>query len=1325
MTTAPTTSRRRRPTLPARMRGAAMLMVMIALAVGAVITLSFLSAQTTSTAIAYNANRQVQARAIAEDGLSLALEHLRGDTDIAWRDNHTHGVWTSKEDLNGGTFRVLFEDEDDADLSDDVSDVFLITVEGSFNGIVHRITNRVQPTGATAPLTVLLVVGSSTMSDQDLAKAALFESWGYTVVTVIDSDSQATFDAAAAGADVAYVSEECSSSDVGTKLNGHPFGIVNEEAQLFDELGMATSRSYYTGDTIRIADNTHPITSGLPIGDVQIASSLTSFVALSPGYEASGAALLATHSTSTGYTVVSALDVGDTMTDGNPAPNRRVCLPAGGDSFDINALNANGHTLLQQAIEWAAAGPTVTSVAPISRWTLNETAGSLATDTVGGHNGTYSSSGTTLAQSGQIDTAVELNGSNGYVEIAHHDDFLVDEGAISLWVYLDDLSGRQELFSKDSSGYDTGGHITIHANGDDVELRFQSTGNSYSLDSGSLLSVSTWHHVAFTFGPAGMRLYVDGSLVDSDSYTGGLGTSSGGVGNYEPIALGANTWSSGNLTVSPLNYYLHGRLDDVRIYDQQLSAAQVSAVFIDSEAATSEEGGATPSLVALYEFIEPNPVAPQLVSHWALNEQGGTLSGPEGGAIAASDIVELKAGSIIDSYDSSVGPYGGSNISSQAVVSTNRTSSNKLTSSGGGEVRGDAYAGPGGSASSVITATVTGDKLNLDSAVDFTAPTWPTGLPSNQGDVDIQSSQTWSTDRRYDKLVIKDESTITISGNVTLYVNDEMTVEEESRVVIPSGSSLTVYIDDKLEVKGESEFNSDSSAAGRLQAFVTGSGSSADIKIDDESIMAGDVYVRDDFELKNESRFFGRVRAGDDIKLDDDSQLHLDLSLAGGGGVTAAADEMGVSTGSVSGGVTGGATGTVDDAFEFDGNDGMVEVPHTASYLIDQGTLAFWFRPGDTSGTQTMVSKDASSYVTGGHFRVYLDGARVECRLQSTSASYYVKSSSSAISAGAWHHVAVGFGPGGLRMYLDGALVDTDSYTGGLGVSSGGVGNEEPWAFGVDTWQSSSGSTNGWQLPYHGRLDDIRLYDQNLNADQAADLYAQTDPRAVVPAVVYDTAGESPAHDLAIADADHVTWISGGGLTIDTGTTISSGGTVTRLHDAITASDAVTVEAIFTPANITQDGPARIVSYSNGTSNRNFHLGQTDAKYNVRLRTEFKSSGTPEAESGDVLVADTREHVIFTYDNTNEELRIYRNGTLEVTETWTGDLDNWNSGYELLLANEASDNRDWLGSLHRVAIYDGTFNGIQADNVFNGDPPGDGTGGEEGLAYEVEWIESP
>ena len=33
-----------------------------------------------------------------------------------------------------------------------------------------------------------------------------------------------------------------------------------------------------------------------------------------------------------------------------------------------------------------------------------------------------------------------------------------------------------------------------------------------------------------------MQLYLDGQLVDSDVYTGGLGTTSGGSGNVEGIA---------------------------------------------------------------------------------------------------------------------------------------------------------------------------------------------------------------------------------------------------------------------------------------------------------------------------------------------------------------------------------------------------------------------------------------------------------------------------------------------------------------------------------------------------------------------------------------------------------------------------------------------------------------------------------------------------------------------------------------------------------------------------------------------------------------------
>lgn len=407
----------------------------------------------------------------------------------------------------------------------------------------------------------------------------------------------------------------------------------------------------------------------------------------------------------------------------------------------------------------------------------------------------------------------------------------------------------------------------------------------------------------------------------------------------------------------------------------------------------------------------------------------------------------------------------------------------------------------------------------------------------------------------------------------------------------------------------------------------------------------------------------------------------------------------------------------------FDGNDSFIEVPHDDAYLLNKGTVSFWFYADDLNGTQGLVAKDANGYVTGGHFRAYTNGRSLVCQLQSTSASYTVQSSGSALNADTWHHVAVGFGAGGLRLYLDGVLVDSDSYTGGLGTSSGGVGNQEPWTFGVDQYQADSLTTDNWNHPYHGRIDDVRIYDQNLDGDQVADLHDGLDPGLATPAIVEDTSGVSPAMDLTITDPDNVTWISGGGLTIDSATSITSGGPVARLQSAIAESDRFTLEARFSPANTTQDGAARIVAYSNGTSNRNFHLGQIDETYDVRLRTESTPSGTPEPTSGNVLVADQIEHVLVTYDG--EEIRVYRNGSLEITEEWTGDLDNWNAAYELLIGNEADGNRPWLGSLYRVAIYDGPINKVQADNIFNGDPPGDGTGGDEGLAYQVEWLESP
>ncbi len=56
-----------------------------------------------------------------------------------------------------------------------------------------------------------------------------------------------------------------------------------------------------------------------------------------------------------------------------------------------------------------------------------------------------------------------------------------------------------------------------------------------------------------------------------------------------------------------------------------------------------------------------------------------------------------------------------------------------------------------------------------------------------------------------------------------------------------------------------------------------------------------------------------------------------------------------------------------------------------------------------------------------------------------------------------------------------------------------------------------------------------------------------------------------------------------------------------------------------------------------------------------------------------------------------------------------------------MMGNEETNNRPWLGTLHRVAIYDRSVNAVQAGNIFDGQPPGDGV--EDG-SFQVVWVET-
>lgn len=148
---------------------------------------------------------------------------------------------------------------------------------------------------------------------------------------------------------------------------------------------------------------------------------------------------------------------------------------------------------------------------------------------------------------------------------------------------------------------------------------------------------------------------------------------------------------------------------------------------------------------------------------------------------------------------------------------------------------------------------------------------------------------------------------------------------------------------------------------------------------------------------------------------------------------------------------------------------------------------------------------------------------------------------------------------------------------------------------------------------------------------------------------------------------------------------VSTSGDAPQIVDAI--DDQFTIEAWVRPERLTQSGPARIVSHSSGVAldDVNFHLGQERHCLSFRVAG---GSGTEWLLFDDVFDRPQPVwHLVATYDRGDVE--VFVDGEPRFEESLSdGDLSGWSRDYPLLVANEATRDRPFLGDVYRVAVYD-------------------------------------
>ena len=394
---------------------------------------------------------------------------------------------------------------------------------------------------------LLVVVDPASLTAQEAAKKALIEGWGYTVNLIDESDSQASFDAAVADNDVAYISEDINATNLGTRLANATIGVVNEEGELVDELGIANSVLFKSRSEIDVIDNSHYITEPFATGLLTFVSSPQSVHILDGGIAPGLQVLAETFNVGSQWSKsMGTLESGDTLSDGGSAAGRRVHLPWGGGTFNINQLTDDGRTIMQRAIEWAEGADA--GAAPQKLLLVAGNAGSLTTEELA-HKSLVESWGYMVAVIDDSDDQATFDAA-----VAGNDVVLITNDVTAstvgtklvnatIGVVTSEVNLSDEFGMSASVGWDSGTQIEINDNSHYITQPFAT---------GLMTILSSAESLAYVTGTLSPDL---GQLASSTSGYGivtleaGAATHTGGIaaGRRAQLPWGGNGFNPDNL----------------------------------------------------------------------------------------------------------------------------------------------------------------------------------------------------------------------------------------------------------------------------------------------------------------------------------------------------------------------------------------------------------------------------------------------------------------------------------------------------------------------------------------------------------------------------------------------------------------------------------------------------------------------------------------------------------------------------------------------------------------------------------------------------------